>query len=71
MIVRPPYDFWLKTPGSSPGRRPGPAPRAFILVFAFIFVGLISSMHHWFRDLACDLAEKYETLLSSLLLGCF
>ena len=44
---------------------------SFIMVFAFIFVGLISSMHYWFRDLVRDLAKKYEILLISLFLVFF
>jgi cytochrome c oxidase subunit 1 len=33
---------------------------SFIMVFALVFIGVVVSMHYWFRDLVRDLAKKYE-----------
>merc|ERR1712062_277211 len=33
------------------------------LIFIFIVVGLVLSLHFWFRDLLRELAKKYEILL--------
>ena len=44
---------------------------SFIMVFALVFIGVVVSMHYWFRDLVRDLAKKYEILLISLFLVFF
>merc|ERR1712026_508423 len=38
------------------------------LIFIFIVLGLIFSLHFWFRDLLRELAKKYEILLMVLFL---
>ena len=44
---------------------------SFIIVFAIVFIGIVVSMHYWFRDLVRDLAKKYEIILISLFLVFF
>jgi heme/copper-type cytochrome/quinol oxidase subunit 3 len=44
---------------------------SFIMVFALVFIGVVVSMHYWFRDLVRDLAKKYEIILISLFLVFF
>merc|ERR1739838_1095288 len=39
-----------------------------LLVFPFLFFGLVLSFHFWFRDLLRELAKKYEILLMVLFL---
>ena len=39
-----------------------------IFILAFVFVGLVVSIHYWFRDVVRELAKKYEILLISLFL---
>merc|ERR1712146_730855 len=34
-----------------------------LLVFPFLFFGLVFSFHFWFRDLLREFAKKYEILL--------
>merc|ERR1712102_276996 len=41
------------------------------LIFLFIHIGLIFSLHFWFRDLLRELAKKYEILLMVLFLVFF
>merc|ERR1712054_424726 len=38
------------------------------LVFLFLFLGLVISLHFWFRDLLRELNKKYEILLILLFL---
>merc|ERR1712194_543942 len=35
----------------------------FLLIFPFLFFGLIFSFHFWFRDLLREFGKKYEILL--------
>merc|ERR1711994_308156 len=41
------------------------------LIFLFLFFGLITSLHFWFRDLLREFAKKYEILLMVLFLVFF
>merc|ERR1712153_224083 len=43
----------------------------FLLVFPFLFFGLVFSFHFWFRDLLREFAKKYEILLMVLFLVFF
>merc|ERR1712115_380211 len=42
-----------------------------LLVFPFLFFGLVLSFHFWFRDLLREFAKKYEILLMVLFLVFF
>merc|ERR1739838_751019 len=42
-----------------------------LLVFPFLFFGLVLSLHFWFRDLLREFAKKYEILLMVLFLVFF
>merc|ERR1712207_49895 len=42
-----------------------------LLVFPFLFFGLVFSFHFWFRDLLREFAKKYEILLMVLFLVFF
>merc|ERR1712205_298824 len=42
-----------------------------LLVFPFLFFGLVLSYHFWFRDLLREFAKKYEILLMVLFLVFF
>merc|ERR1711966_15379 len=42
-----------------------------LLVFPFLFFGLVLSFHFWFRDLLRELNKKYEVLLMVLFLAFF
>merc|ERR1739838_1291311 len=43
----------------------------FLLIFPFLFFGLVLSFHFWFRDLLREFSRKYEILLMVLLLVFF
>merc|ERR1711933_279527 len=42
-----------------------------LLIFPFLFFGLVLSFHFWFRDLLREFAKKYEILLMVLFLVFF